>query len=286
MYIGSVGTGPTIDDVKFIGCRILNNYLQGVNLSYSASNNIGFLGCTIAGNSTLVSNAYYGVDVVANTSNFIIDNCIIGTAGTATNTQKGAINIPTGTSNFTIKGNTVINNQTAPYITLGTLTGSINIENNIGDISNGLAETAIASSAATSGTTETLLCNAKIQANSVRIGQTFRISGVGTSSSTGTLLFKVRVGANGTTADNLAWTSITSSAQVANARAGFYLLGTVRSLTTFNCDGMSYASASFINSSIAPAVATIAASSAWFIDVTGTCSTGTFTLQECAIEAL
>lgn len=280
--------GGIVDDISFINCRILNNYLDGIKMIYNGANNLAFIGCTIAGNSQSGSGVFNGFDIQPNFSNFTIDGCVIGTAGTATNTQKYAVNFPSSSasSSFIIKGNNVSNNNTAPYLNIGPITGSSIIANNIGDASNGVADTVLAASVATSTANETLLFNYKVPANSVRVGQTYRISGVGTSSSTGSLLFKVRVGANGTTSDNLAWTSITSSAVVANARSGFDLLGTVRSLTSFNCDGMAYANTSLIPSTIASATATITASAAWFIDVTATTNVGTFTLQECAIEAL
>jgi hypothetical protein len=288
IVISGSNTG-IIDDVKFTDCRILNNYCDGIKWLYSGANNILWSNCTVAGNSQSSSGVYNGFDICQNASNWMIEGCTIGTAGTATNTQKYAINFPSSSasSSFEIKGNNVSSNNTAPYLNIGPITGSPIIANNIGDASNGIADAALAGTVATSTANETLLFNCKIPANSVRIGQNFRILGVGTNSSTGSILFRIRVGANGTTSDNLAWTSVTSSAAtVTNTRAGFSLIGTVRSLTTFNCDGMAYYSSSMINSTLAPAVATIAASSPWFIDITAQTNTGSFTLQECAIEAL
>jgi len=283
-------SGGIVDDISFVNCRVLNNYLDGVKLLYNGANNLSFIGCTVAGNGQSGSGVYNGFDIQPNFSNFGINDCVIGTAGTATNTQKYAINFPSSSasSSFIIKGNNISNNNTAPFLNIGAITGSPVIAANIGDMSSGIGRYVMAGpAAATTTATETMLFTAKIPANSVRVGQTFRISGVGTNSSTGSMLFRVRAGVNGTTADSMSWSSVTSSAATTtNTRAGFNLLGTVRSLTSFNCDGMAYYSSSLINSTLAAATITIAPTAVWYIDVSAQTNTGSFTLQECAIEAL
>ena len=145
----------------------------------------------------------------------------------------------------------------------------------------------LSAAVATSGTTETKLFNKQISAGSAVVGSTYRVICTGNSSSTGTLIFRVRVGANGTTSDNQVWISTTSAAQVANARAGFDVLVTVRSTTTAIADGVGYAGTVQLPTlRAAPATAAIVISSAWYIDVDCTCSVGTFTAQVGSIEEI
>jgi hypothetical protein len=143
---------------------------------------------------------------------------------------------------------------------------------------------------ATSGVTETLILKAAIQANAVKVGDTFEVTCLGISSSTGTLIFKIRAGANGTIADNLAWTSITSAAQVANQRSGFSALLVVRSIGsggTVECEGLGFAQAALLPSVVAAvATAAVVTTSTWYIDITCTCSVGTWTAQQAVVSAL
>jgi hypothetical protein len=139
--------------------------------------------------------------------------------------------------------------------------------------------------AATSGTGETKLFNVQIPAGYAVVGSTFRVTVTGNSSSTGTLIFRIRVGALGTVSDNQAWICTTSAAQVANARAGFDALVTVRSTIAAIADGVAYAAALQLPTVVgAPATAAIDVASAWYIDVDCTCSVGTFTAQVGTIE--
>lgn len=149
----------------------------------------------------------------------------------------------------------------------------------------------ITGTAATSGTGETLLANCRLPANAVVAGTSFRVRCVGISSSTGTLIFRVRVGALGTVAgDAQAWISTTSAAQAANARAGLDVIVTVRSIGsggTVYADGAAHAGAILLPTLIgAPATTAAATSAAWFIDVSATCSVGTFTAQILTVEAM
>lgn len=143
--------------------------------------------------------------------------------------------------------------------------------------------------APTSGTSETLILKAAVPANSVQVGSTFAVECQGISSSTGTVTFKVRAGANGTTSDNTAWTSITSAAQVANQRAGFRALLVVRSIGaggSIECEGIGYAQAALLPAVVAAVVtAAVATSAIWYIDITCTCSSGTWTAQQAVVNA-
>ena len=279
-----------IDGVSFIGCRVLNNYNHGITIN-AAATNISFTNCTIAGNGAQTINTYDGITIAANVNNVSIVNCGISQQGTAGNQQRYAVAIAAGTS----AGIQIVNNQLSPngtvgtgsYMNLGALTGANNnISGNSPQAIGGSART-MPAQVATSGAGETLIFAAKIDANSVKIGDTFRISTHGISSSTGTLIFRVKVGANGTTGDTEAWIALTSAAQVANQRGGFDALLTVRSLTTIECEGLGYAQAALLPTVIAAvATKTITSTAAWYIDITCTCSVGTWTAQQAAVVPL
>jgi hypothetical protein len=138
-----------------------------------------------------------------------------------------------------------------------------------------------------SGTTEKILLQLQIPAARAVVGSTFRMRIIGNSSSTGTLIFKVRCGAGGTITDAIAWTAITSAAQVANARAGFEAIVIVRSATTLYTDGLGHAAALNLPTFVAaPATSVIAISGIWYINLTVICSSGTFTAQVGTIEEI
>lgn len=303
-YSGSVTTGgagiefagvasSTIDGLSFIGCRLLNNFNHGVFINYASAQNISFTDCTVAGNGQQTVNTYDGFNIIANVNNISILNCGICQQGTAGNQQRYAINIAAGTSG----GIQILDNQCSPnlsagtgsFMNLGALTGTNNNIRGNSPQMTGSGPITIPAQVATSGTGETLILAAKLSANSVKIGDTFEIETHGISSSTGTLIFKIRVGAVGTVAGDgqIAWTSITSAAQVANQRAGFKALLTIRSLTTVQSEGVGYAQAAVLPSVVAAvATATIASNAIWFIDITCTCSIGTWTAQEATVTPL
>ena len=214
-----------------------------------------------------------------------------------TDTQKTVIgntsNVNTGDeTNTTIKnklGITVLSGQNTGDETNGTLLSKLGIPSISGtnsgdqDLSNLNPKRLfynLPSVVSTSGTVETKLFNLLIPANSAVIGSTYRIRMIGNSSGTGTLTFRVRVGANGTISDNQVWISTTSAAQVANARAGIDVLVTTRSTTSAFADGVAHAGAVVLPTLIAsPATAAINTGSNWYIDISCTCSSGTFSAQ-------
>lgn len=141
--------------------------------------------------------------------------------------------------------------------------------------------------AVSSGTTEKVLLSLLIPAARAGTGSTFRCIMTGNSSSTGTLKFQIRSGAGGTITDTIDWTAVTSVAQVANARAGFDCLVTVRSATTIAADGVGYAGAVQLPTVIAvPTTPAIVVSNPWYINLTVICSSGTFTAQVGSIEEI
>lgn len=138
-----------------------------------------------------------------------------------------------------------------------------------------------------SGTTEKVLLSLLIPAARAGTGSTFRCMMTGNSSSTGTLIFKIRSGASGTITDAIDWTAVTSVAQVANARAGFDCLVTIRSATTIAADGVGYAGAVQLPTVIAvPATPAIVISNPWYINLTVICSSGVFTAQVGSVEEI
>lgn len=140
---------------------------------------------------------------------------------------------------------------------------------------------------ASSGTTEKVLLNLLIPAARAVVGSTFRTWIVGNSSSTGTLIFKVRCGPAGTITDTITWTAVTSVAQAANATAGFEVIATIRSATTIAVRGVGYAGTIQLPTIIAvPTTPAIIISSAWYINLTVICSSGTFTAQVGNIEEI
>ena len=287
--IGGVA-GSVVDDLEFVNGRVLNNSQHGVYISNASAQNIRFLGGTIAGNGQAAGNTYDGINSVANVNKVSVVGVTIGTAGTATNTQRYAINVPAGTSaEWMITANICSSNGTVPYINFGgTGTGNKILGNDPQTSGMGAVAT-LPAPVATSGATETLILKAAIQANSVKVGDTFEVMCQGISSSTGTLSFKVRAGANGTIADNLAWTSITSAAQVANQRSGFWAMLVVRSIGaggTIECEGLGNAHAALLPSVVAPvATAAVATTAPWYIDIACTCSVGTWTAQQAVVSA-
>lgn len=147
--------------------------------------------------------------------------------------------------------------------------------------------TNLAAPVVTSGTTEKVLLQLQIPAARAVSGSTFRAWLVGNSSSTGTLIFRIKCGAIGTISDTEDWKSVTSAAQAANARAGFEVLITIRSATTIAVDGVGYAGAVQLPTTIAvPATPAIAISGIWYINMTVVCSSGTYTCQVGSIEEI
>jgi len=145
----------------------------------------------------------------------------------------------------------------------------------------------LAAPVASSGTTEKVLLQLQIPAARAVVGSTFRAWVVGNSSSTGTLIFRIKCGANGSISDTEDWKSVTSAAQAANARAGFEVLITIRSATTIAVDGVGYAGAVQLPTTIAsPTTPAIAISGTWYINMTVVCSSGTFTAQVATIEEI
>jgi hypothetical protein len=288
------GANSIIDDLKFNGCRILNNQNHGVFINptnVAGCQNLAFINCSVMGNGQVAGNTWDGFNIVAALTRFSIVNCVIGTGGTAPAAQQRyAINIAAGAGGyFSILGNDCTGNGTAPFINNAATGPSQVVSGNPVGYSYPVAIKNLTAPVASVAAAETLLMNAQVGANAVRVGSTFRIRLEGVSSSTGTLIFRVRVGTLGTVAgDAQAWISTTSVAQVANAWGGFDVLLTIRTLGapgSAQAAGCAYAGAVVLPQLIgAAATVAVTPGAAWYIDVSVLSSVGTFTAHTCTIE--
>lgn len=137
---------------------------------------------------------------------------------------------------------------------------------------------------------ERLVYRAELAADAPKIANQYRGILRGASSSNGTLIFRVRVGQLGTTADPEAWRSITSAAQVANQRAGFDFLATVRQVGTaglIQVEGLGFAHAALLPT-VVSAVSTVPIDTTkknW-LSMTVVCSSGIFTAHQGLIREI
>lgn len=210
----NAAAGGIVDDIKFTGCRMLNNKGYGILVQSNLVTDLMINGSSIWGNSTATANTYDGIGIVAGTGNFnIIGNRIGGAHGTFLNQQRYAINLPAGTSNnYTITGNNCEGNTTAnntgTIFDGGTTSGQGMkfIEDNVGHALRGVLDARTTATAAIN-TTLTLIVGginlAPLPKNSVRVKDMFRFEIWGTNTSTvaGITTLTIRIGVNGTTAD-------------------------------------------------------------------------------------
>ncbi len=272
--------------IDFIGCDIFANssrgiYARGVQ-DFSATN------CRIAGN------AVAGVEITASTGGVtkmnLTSNVIGPTAGFGANGTGVLINAGTyggyAVKNNDLRGNTAANLGDSGSVATSDLKV---IGDNMGHLIIG-AMASLAAPASTSGAVAFALITARVPPNAVIPGQTFRFKVIGNSSATGTLIFTVRAGSNGLIGDATVWTSITSAAQVANQRAGFEGLLTVRSVGTsgtVQCEALGFAQAALLPTLVAaPVTPTVNTTAPWFITLGVTVSTGAFVAQQAVLEAL
>jgi YD repeat-containing protein len=283
-FASTAATLPTAID--FVNCDIFGNsgrgiYAHGVqDFSVSTSR--------LAGNTTA------GIEVAASAGSvtkFNLQNNAIGpTAGFGPNGT--GVLIGAGTyGGYTITGNDVRGNSTANITDSGTVaTFDLRVvTDNVGHLITGSIGNLVAT-AVTSGTGNTALLVARVPANAVAAGQVFRYKLLGVSSSTGTLIFRVHAGVNGSVADAQVWQSITSAAQVANQRAGYEGLLTVRAAGaagSAQAEALGFAQAALLPTLVAAVTTpTVNTAGAWFITLAVTCSIGSFTAQQAVVEAL
>jgi len=139
----------------------------------------------------------------------------------------------------------------------------------------------LTSGVASSGTSDTAILSAQIVLNSVAVGDTFTAECGGLSSSTGTLIFKLHCGAAGTTSDPTIWTSTTSAAQSANAHAYCKIKAVIRTIGsggTIVAEGWAIASGIGLSTLTGTLVTgAVNTTNAFFLTLSVTCSSGTFT---------
>lgn len=228
----SQGASAVVDDVEFVATRVLNNSSHGV--SHAFGTNIRFIGGSIAGNSTASANAADGVNISAGVTDWSYEGVRIGPVGTATNTQRWAINIGAGAStNYKLLNNDLRGNGsggTASGALLDASTASATkvkyIQGNLGLAPDSRALTAVS---ATITTTEVVFHQTpNVPFGALNVETTYCWEAWGSISATGTVTVKAKIGTAGTIAD----AQISTSAVVSGAAGQVYARGmfTVRSI--------------------------------------------------------
>lgn len=313
----------TVQRVSFVRCWFSTHSTAGAQINHANVNSVSFIGCEfyqepfgidatactewdvrasrIAGCST------NGIRTAAGaTHSFTISDNFIGNgAGFGANAQ--GINIQAGTyARYQILDNRGLESNTTPgLIDLGVVpvTGQKNVANNMGCVLKGALQLSSSAGAAviagrgavTSGATITYLAGARIPANGVAVGQTFRISAVGQASAAGTTIWSLLAGAAGTTADTVIAVHPVSVAAVANGYVTYQGFATVAALgptatvagSGFNVITSAVAGSNVVSqTAAAEVVANVPTTAAWFLSLAATHSAGTLTLRHIVIEAL
>lgn len=277
--------------IDFIGCDIFSNSANGVLVTevqdFAMSN------CRIAGNTTA------GVNILAtagSVTKFNIQNCTVGpTAGPGANGI--GINIQAGTyGSYNVTGNNVAGNTSNNnIIDLGTVatTDLKNVEDNLGHLLKGAIAT-LSAPLSVPVTTETLVLAARVPANSVLVGQAFRVRAIAVTAGANVPTWNCKVGTNGTTADTPACT-IVSTASLANGRVGVEFHIVIRSLGapgTLYADGLAHSGAG-VNAVVwsekavgAAATTNVTTSGVWFITLTMSQTVNSSLVQIASIESL
>lgn len=277
--------------IDFINCDIFSNSAFGVlatEVQDFALNN-----CRIAGNSTagVRTNAAAGSVTKFNIQNSNIGPCSgIGANGIG-------IDIVAGTYNgYFIGGNNVAGNTGNNNIAdAGSVTSPVQkqIANNLGHLLLGAVTSQGGTQLSVPITTETLVLSTRVLANSVKVGQVFRLRAIGVMSAANSTTWRVKVGTNGSVADTACFTA-TGAAGVANGRHGMEAYLTVRSVGagSVNAEGLVHSGTAagtitFAQPALGAATTTIVTTTAdWFIDITLSQTIGTSLIQQAVIEAL
>lgn len=306
------GASGTIQRIHFTNCWFSSCSTAGVVINAVNTNEVSFTNCQFFGNSfgidaqsatdwTVRSSAFGGnttnairTTAGATHSFTIADNFIGAIGGFAANAQ--GINIQAGTyKRYAVTDNRGFEtNTTKGWIDLGVVGASDqkNTTPNVGGLLDGSMATTGAN-VVTSGTAEQSILSCRIPANSVKIGDTFRIRMFGASQGAGTLTWRIRVGANGAAApasDNQAWTVAASAAQAAGARShleGYVTVKTIGGAGTCAGEAWGYNTAVVFNTATgAPATAAIVTTADWFITLSVAVSASTFTSVIGSIEVV
>lgn len=105
------GTASTVNGIRFIGLRAVNNRNTGIQ--FNGGKNLHLIDCVVAGNGNASPGALYGLEVAAGISDFQIIGGIFGPSDSFPDTQAFGILIRAGASdryqitNAVLRGNTV-----------------------------------------------------------------------------------------------------------------------------------------------------------------------------------
>lgn len=267
VYGAQFGGLGTIQRVKFVNCWFSSHTTDGVFFNNVNTQGVDFVNCEFyqnqnginctaatdwsVTNSRIAGNTVTGIRTTAAAGlGFRIQNNTIGNTSGFGNNALG-INIQAGTYNYyIIKYNSGLANNTTPGITdSGSVTGQgqKDIGNNIGSTLEGQISAIVAASAGIN-TAETAigggLNSAPIPANSIQIGDTFRITIHGTCTATvaNASTFRIRIGTAGTTADGVA-----VSGAVASAASGTTIGFKTEIIFTIRTIGASATCAGYVN---------------------------------------
>lgn len=317
--------GTNVQRAKFTNCWFSGS-VTGIEFAAATSTNkataFDFTNCDI------YSNTQFGL-LATEVQDFAMSNCRIagnGTAGIRTNATAGAvtkfmlqnntigptagiganaigIDIVAGTyGGYVITGNNVTGNTSNLNIqdagSVG-VTANKQIADNLGHKIQGALQLSTSGNAAvttgrgavTSGTGQTFLFTCRIPANSVAVGDMFRIDVALQSSSTGTFTPLLRAGAAGTIAgDTQLSTTAASVALVANAwvkvHGLVYVVALGPTATIGGTIQMETTAAEVGATAVAEVLANVPTTADWFITFSGAASVGTYTVRSATVEAV
>lgn len=295
--------------IDFENCSVLNTFgTTGTTNGFiiTGAADFSIIACRIAGWTNGIQITPF--NSAGKTQPMITDNTIGPTAGFGGNSVGILLNAGAVTYGDTLIQNNILSGNTSAPITdnsTHTVTAFKIISGNAGHMSGAGALQALSSGgaarinergAATSGAADTFLFTYRMPANSVLVGQKFKIDIAAQASTTGTTIFTIRGGPNGTIAgDTIISTHPVSAAAVAN---GYVMHTAIATVVALGATGNVAASGWTLSSTAAspstlvgktPAAEVIAnapTTAAWFITVSATHSTGVLTVREASCVAL
>ena len=313
----------TIHRVKFNQCWFSTMTTAGAVLNQANTTGLDFINCDFYDNTTFGIQAIAATDWAVRSSriagndtagirttagaahSFTIADCFVGNcSGFGANAI--GIDILAGTyKRYQILDNRGLeSNTTAGISDLGVVgpTDQKDVQNNLGalvtgkqqPLSSGGAAAIVARGAVTSGTGETFLMTFRIPANSVSVGQVFRLTVFSMTSGAGAVTWAVKLGTAGTVAGDTTNCAVVQAIQAANVRQTLLAYVTVVALGASNtlvanghAMGGTTSTGVWIGETLAAEViASVATTGAWFITLTCTCSVGTCTVQQAILEAI
>lgn len=294
----------TAQRITFIRCWFGTHTTAGAVINHANVNGVDFVGCEFY-------QSPFGIDALAATDWSVHDSRFAGNTNAAIRTTAGATHAFTINDNFignsagfganaqginiqagTYKRYQILNNRgfetntTKGIIDLGVVSTSDqkSVAGNMGGLISG-AQSTIGADITTAGTAAFTLLSARIPANSVKIGDTFRVSVYGVTAALGNPTFSVAIG----TADpgtTVVWTTAALTSAAANG-GGFDALLTVKTIGSSGTVTGSGAGivAAVIGTSATAAAQTINTTGDWFITARVAMSASTFRAVSASVEA-